>query len=80
MQQHTIANRLNRIIAMTSDFLYKMSQEASDYPSALQQYANSKTPPTLSEIGNRSILQTNTIALFYSIQCPGDLILKTEYP
>jgi predicted Rossmann fold nucleotide-binding protein DprA/Smf involved in DNA uptake len=77
MQQHTIADQLNRIIVMTSDFLYKISPEAADYPSALQQYCYSKTPPTLSAIGNRSILQTNTIALFCSIQCPGDLILKT---
>lgn len=33
--------------------------------------------PTLSTIGNLQILQNQTLALFCSVQCPGDLILKT---
>jgi predicted Rossmann fold nucleotide-binding protein DprA/Smf involved in DNA uptake len=63
---------------MTSDSsLHKISPEAADYPSALQQYRYSKTLPTLSAIGNFSILHNKTIALFCSVQCPGDLMLKT---
>ncbi len=63
---------------MTSDSaLYKIPPEAANYPSALQQYRYSKNLPNISAIGNLSILQNKTIALFCSIQCPGDLILKT---
>ncbi len=62
---------------MTPDSHHKLSLDAVDYPSSLRQYRYSKTLPTISAIGNLSILQNKTIALFCSIQCPGDLILKT---
>jgi predicted Rossmann fold nucleotide-binding protein DprA/Smf involved in DNA uptake len=47
------------------------------YPVALKTCAAFKTVPTLTEIGNLDLLSQNPIALFCSIKCPGDLILKT---
>ncbi|BAU10281.1 hypothetical protein LEP3755_07640 [Leptolyngbya sp. NIES-3755] len=63
---------------MTNE-LSHLSSDATDYPypESLRTYRYSKTLPTISAIGNLSILQNKTIALFCSIQCPGDLILKT---
>lgn len=61
---------------MTNE-LSHLNPDATNYPAALKHYRYSKTLPTISAIGNLSILQNKTIALFCSIQCPGDLILKT---
>lgn len=61
---------------MTND-LSHISPDSINYPAALRNYRYSKTLLTISTIGNLSILQNKTIALFCSIQCPGDLILKT---
>ncbi len=47
------------------------------YPPGLKTCIAFKTAPTLNAIGNFSLLQKQTIALFCSIKCPGDLILKT---
>ncbi|MFM7449079.1 MAG: DNA-processing protein DprA [Leptolyngbyaceae cyanobacterium] len=46
------------------------------YPAALKTCVAFKTPPILNAIGNLSLLQKPAIALFCSIKCPGDLILK----
>ncbi|MBE9077162.1 DNA-processing protein DprA [Romeria aff. gracilis LEGE 07310] len=46
------------------------------YPKALSPDW-SDSPPTLSAIGNLGLLQQPTLALFCSVQCPGDLILQT---
>jgi predicted Rossmann fold nucleotide-binding protein DprA/Smf involved in DNA uptake len=51
--------------------------EHPDYPPGLKTGIAFKTAPTLTAIGNFSLLQKQTIALFCSIKCPGDLILKT---
>ena len=48
-----------------------------NYPSALQQHLGKDAPNTITAIGNLDILHHNSIALFCSQKCPGDLILKT---
>jgi len=47
------------------------------YPAALKTCVAFKTPPILNATGNLELLTQNEIALFCSIQCPGDLILNT---
>ncbi|QZZ19830.1 DNA-processing protein DprA [Leptothermofonsia sichuanensis E412] len=47
------------------------------YPTALKTCGAFRTAPILNTIGNLEFLTQNTIALFCSQQCPGDLILKT---
>jgi predicted Rossmann fold nucleotide-binding protein DprA/Smf involved in DNA uptake len=62
-----------------------ISPEHPDYPPGLKTCIAFKTAPTLTVIGNLSLLQKpaigsavpEVIALFCSIKCPGDLILKT---
>jgi predicted Rossmann fold nucleotide-binding protein DprA/Smf involved in DNA uptake len=54
-----------------------ISPEHPDYPPGLKTCIAFKTAPTLTAIGNLSLLQKPAIALFCSIKCPGDLILKT---
>ncbi|MBW4515922.1 MAG: DNA-processing protein DprA [Timaviella obliquedivisa GSE-PSE-MK23-08B] len=49
----------------------------SAYPVALTNCIAFKSLPTLSAIGNLSLIQKPAIALFCSMKCPGDLILKT---
>jgi predicted Rossmann fold nucleotide-binding protein DprA/Smf involved in DNA uptake len=47
------------------------------YPVALKTCVAFKAAPILNAIGNLELLAQNTIALFCSKQCAGDLILKT---
>jgi predicted Rossmann fold nucleotide-binding protein DprA/Smf involved in DNA uptake len=47
------------------------------YPAGLRESAIAASTPTLTTIGNLDILQKPTLALFCSVKCPGDLILKT---
>jgi predicted Rossmann fold nucleotide-binding protein DprA/Smf involved in DNA uptake len=54
-----------------------ISPEHPDHPAGLKTCIAFKTAPTLTAIGNLSLLSKPTIALFCSIKCPGDLILKT---
>ncbi|MGB3612898.1 MAG: DNA-processing protein DprA [Elainellaceae cyanobacterium] len=54
-----------------------ISPEHPDYPLGLKTCIAFKTAPTLTAIGNLSLLSKPIIALFCSKQCPGDLILKT---
>ncbi len=46
------------------------------YPAALKTCVAFKAAPILNAIGNLELLAQNEIALFCSIKCPGDLILK----
>ncbi|NJL02480.1 MAG: hypothetical protein HC910_18690 [Spirulinaceae cyanobacterium SM2_1_0] len=62
---------------MPSLDLQTIAIEYPDYPAGLKTCSAFKTAPILSAIGNLSLLQTSTIALFCSKQCPDDLILKT---
>ena len=47
------------------------------YPNALQSYWAKKSAQPISAIGNPKLLQNKILALFCSVKCPGDLILKT---
>jgi len=47
------------------------------YPTALKTCTAFKSVPSLNAIGNMGLLSQNSIALFCSVQCPNDLILKT---
>jgi len=57
--------------------LQTISPEHPDHPAGLKTCIAFKTAPTLTAIGNLSLLQNPEIALFCSSKCPGDLILKT---
>ena len=50
--------------------------EHPGYPPGLKTCIAFKSAPTLTAIGNLSLLQKPAVALFCSIKCPGDLILK----
>jgi predicted Rossmann fold nucleotide-binding protein DprA/Smf involved in DNA uptake len=64
----------DRIAAM----LHTIAPEDALYPAPLKTCTAFKTAPTLSAIGNLSLLQTSAIAFFCSTQCPADLIFKTH--
>lgn len=61
----------------TSLNLQTITPDNLAYPTALKACAAFRTAPTLAAIGNLNLLQKPAIALFCSIKCPGDLILKT---
>jgi len=49
----------------------------SNYPPPLKRHLGKDAPNTITSLGNIDILRHNSTALFCSIKCPGDLILKT---
>ena len=64
-------------MSTTPPTLQTITLNSPAYPLGLKTCTAFKTPPTLTAIGNLNLLKTPTIALFCSIKCPGDLILKT---
>ncbi|MBI4531425.1 MAG: DNA-processing protein DprA [Candidatus Latescibacteria bacterium] len=59
--------------------IIQLHQSNLVYPTVLQQYLGDQAPTTLTALGNLDILKKgNTLALFCSIKCPGDLILQTH--
>jgi predicted Rossmann fold nucleotide-binding protein DprA/Smf involved in DNA uptake len=54
-----------------------IKQDNPRYPRSLFEYLGHSAPAELSALGNLDILQQKTLALFCSVKCPGDLILKT---
>jgi len=52
-------------------------QNDPNYPSALNKHLAENAPDTITSLGNIDILRHNSTALFCSVKCPGDLILKT---
>jgi predicted Rossmann fold nucleotide-binding protein DprA/Smf involved in DNA uptake len=48
-----------------------------DYPAGLRAAFSPKPPTTLSILGDSALLHQPALALFCSVKCPGDLILKT---
>ncbi|PZO18978.1 MAG: DNA-binding protein [Leptolyngbya foveolarum] len=48
-----------------------------DYPNTLKAYWRDRSTPILSAIGAPELLRHRTTAIFCSVKCPGDLILKT---
>lgn len=55
----------------------ELSPQHPAYPGLLAELWVTSDLPTLHTIGNLDLLQQRAIALFCSVQCPGDLILKT---
>jgi predicted Rossmann fold nucleotide-binding protein DprA/Smf involved in DNA uptake len=47
------------------------------YPIVLRKYLGNRTPAAIAALGNPDILRQKTLALFCSVKCPGNLILKT---
>ncbi|MBI4377946.1 MAG: DNA-processing protein DprA [Nitrospinae bacterium] len=63
------------ILAMTN--LIKINKGDDDYPEALNQYLCIHAPKTVTAVGKRNILQNKKLAIFCSVKCPGNIILKT---
>ena len=59
---------------MDTDYL---KQNDSNYPSNLKKHLGKDAPDIITGLGNIDILRHNSTALFCSVKCPGDLILKT---
>ena len=55
----------------------RISRANDKYPRALDQFLKNRAPKSISALGNLDLLGNETIALFCSVKCPGNLILKT---
>jgi predicted Rossmann fold nucleotide-binding protein DprA/Smf involved in DNA uptake len=47
------------------------------YPDAIRYFLGAGAPSAVATIGKVNVLDTKLVALFCSVRCPGDLILKT---
>lgn len=55
-----------------------ISPDENDYPPGLREIPlGGKGPAAIRILGNRALVQTQPLALFCSIRCPGDIILQT---
>lgn len=54
-----------------------IKQNDPRYPRSLVEHLGHSAPTEFSALGNLDILQQKALALFCSVKCPGDLILKT---
>lgn len=54
-----------------------LTSDHPTYPAGLRAAFTSGQPPTLSGLGDVALLHQPALALFCSVKCPGDLILKT---
>lgn len=54
-----------------------LTPDHSSYPTGLWAAFTPGQPPTLSILGDPALLHKPALALFCSVKCPGDLILKT---
>lgn len=54
-----------------------LQQNDPNYPSALNKHLAEDAPNIITSLGSINILCHNSTALFCSVKCPGDLILKT---
>ena len=55
----------------------RISQADDKYPQTLNQFLENRAPKDIFALGNLDLLRQETIALFCSVKCPGNLILKT---
>ncbi|MBI3961796.1 MAG: DNA-processing protein DprA [Deinococcus sp.] len=63
---------------MTFDHsLHRLQRDTLPYPPALVRHLGDRAPAVVSGQGNLEILGGSMLALFCSVRCPGDLILKT---
>lgn len=53
-----------------------LGSDDPDYPPTLRRHLDERAPDRLTLIGDPAILRAPTIALFCSVRCPGNLILK----
>ncbi|MEI6634285.1 MAG: DNA-processing protein DprA [Chlamydiota bacterium] len=60
---------------MTEIVTIRKSDEG--YPHALHRYLGDRAPEQLFALGDIAILRQKTLALFCSVKCPGNIILKT---
>lgn len=65
------------MIGRTSPSIVLIEPDSPWYPHSLFKHLGNGAPAELSALGNLDILQQKTLALFCSVKCPGDLILKT---
>ena len=62
---------------MKADNLKAIGRSDAAYPVALETFLGKRPPESLFALGNLDILHQKTFALFCSVKCPGNLILKT---
>ncbi|MCA1597870.1 MAG: hypothetical protein LC769_02415, partial [Chloroflexi bacterium] len=57
--------------------IVQLARDDVDYPPALARYLGAQAPAGLAVLGQRDLLQQQTLALFCSVKCPGTAILRT---
>jgi len=55
----------------------RIGQGDDEYPQILNRFLKNRAPKYIFALGNLDLLQQETTALFCSVKCPGNLILKT---
>ena len=71
-------NQINRTADPVKEMDIKRIDRANEaYPDVLASYLGSRSPGTVYWLGNLDILRHKKLALFCSVKCPGNLILKT---
>jgi len=58
--------------------LHRIEQGQDGYPDALAHNMGRDAPAALTMLGNPDLLDTELTALFVSVRCPGNLILKVH--
>ena len=57
--------------------IIEIHQKDPNYPSVLKRYLDGSALAKITAIGNTNILRNKTVAIFSSIKCPCDVIIKT---
>lgn len=70
-------SRADPVDGVPDSNLHRLRRTASPYPATLQRYLGGRAPAVVTARGNVDILRTRMLALFCSVRCPGDLIVKT---
>jgi predicted Rossmann fold nucleotide-binding protein DprA/Smf involved in DNA uptake len=55
----------------------RISQADDKYPQTLNRFLKNRVPKNIFALGDLDLLRQETVALFCSVKCPGNLILKT---
>lgn len=55
----------------------RIGQADDKYPQTLNRFLENRAPKDIFALGNLDLLRQETVALFCSVKCPGNLILKT---
>ena len=55
----------------------RIGQTDDKYPQSLNRFLENRAPKYIFALGNLDLLRQETVALFCSVKCPGNLILKT---